>query len=71
MTTAAPTIEERLDAIARRQTARFLDLQNKTGQSTTAIERDFKRSVRFIFDDVKSLLHGKCAEVPSELQPKD
>ncbi len=49
------TAAERLNAICRRQTARFLDHLRTTGQHTDQLERDFLRVMRFVFDDVKQV----------------
>ena len=44
-----------LDAICRRQTARLLDHLKDSGQLTARLERDVKRSLRFVFEDVRAL----------------
>lgn len=51
-----------LTKIRNRQLARFLDHLKKTGQFTTALEKDVKRSFGFIFGDIESLLQGQDKE---------
>lgn len=46
---------DQLDAICKRQTARFLDHLKGTGQHTERLESDFKRVMRFTFKDIKEL----------------
>ena len=56
-THTAAAIDGRIDAIARRQSARFLDRLRQAGECTPNLERDFMRAVRFMFDDIKAVLH--------------
>jgi hypothetical protein len=49
-------VMERIDAIAKRQSARFLDRLRQSGESTPKLERDFMRVVRFICDDIKQAI---------------
>ena len=56
------SIDTRLDSIARRQSARFLDRLRQSGEATPNIERDFMRAVRFILDDVKAAVHVQSPE---------
>lgn len=61
----APAINERLDGICKRQTARFLDHLEATRQSTPRLETDIKRVFGFIFSDVKQALQENCPEAPN------
>ena len=45
-----------LEKIRNRQLARFLDHLKKTGQFTTELEKDIKRSYRFIFEDIEVVI---------------
>ena len=60
------SIDSRIDAIARRQSARFLDRLRQSGEATPNLERDFMRAVRFILDDVKAAVHVQSPEAPRE-----
>ena len=51
-----------LDAICKRQTARFLDHLRRTGQHTIQLERDFMRLMQFVFHDIKKLILGSSTE---------
>lgn len=48
-----------LKKIRNRQLARFLDHLKKTGQFTSALEKDVKRSYGFVFGDIEILLQGQ------------
>ncbi len=63
-----PPVESRIDAIARRQTARFLHRLQQAGESTRSIERDYMRSVRFLCDDIKAAVRESHTEAHSEPQ---
>ena len=65
MPATAPAINERLDGICKRQTARFLDHLEATRQSTPRLETDIKRVFGFIFSDVKQALQETCPEAPN------
>lgn len=56
--------EMQLDAICKRQTARFLDHLRATGQHNERLERDFMRAMRFTFEDIKRLIHENSTERP-------
>jgi hypothetical protein len=58
-------VMERIDAIAKRQTARFLDHLRDTRQATPRLEADVMRVFGFIFSDVKQAIK-ECVrhEVP-------
>lgn len=62
----ATPLDARIDAIAKRQSARFLDRLRQAGECTPTVERDFMRSVRFICDDVKATIREKSMEVSGE-----
>ena len=62
----APAMDARIDHIARRQSAKFLDRLRQSGEATPAIERDFMRSVRFLCTDIKAALREPSQEAPSE-----
>lgn len=57
-----PPVESRIDAIARRQTARFLHRLRQAGECTPGVERDYVRSVRFICDDIKATISEHSQE---------
>lgn len=52
----------RIEKIRNRQLARFLDHLKRTGQFTPELEKDVKRSYRFIFEDIKTFLQGQDEE---------
>ena len=58
----ASPMDARIDAVARRQSARFLDRLRQSGEATPNIERDFMRSVRFICSDIKAALREPSQE---------
>ena len=60
-----PPVESRIDAIARRQSARFLHRLQQAGASSPGMERDYMRSVRFICDDIKAALRESYPEAPN------
>ena len=53
---AAESVDARIDQIARRQSARFLDRLRQAGDATPTVERDYMRSVKFMLDDVKAAI---------------
>lgn len=59
--TATP-LEARIDAVARRQSARFLDHIRQAGSANPEIERDYMRSVRFLCDDIKAAIRETSQE---------
>lgn len=59
---APADIDNRIDAIARRQTARFLHRLRQAGECTPGVERDYVRSVRFICDDIKATISEHSQE---------
>lgn len=59
---AAAPIEDRLDSICKRQTARFLDYLEATRQATPRLETDIKRVFGFVFSDIKQALQETCPE---------
>lgn len=61
-TTTTTPLDARIDAVARRQSARFLDRIRQAGEATPNIERDYMRSVRFICDDVKAAIRETSKE---------
>lgn len=61
-----PPVESRIDAIAKRQTARFLHRLRQAGECTPGVERDYVRSVRFICSDIKAALREPSQEAHSE-----
>ena len=63
---AAESVDARIDQIARRQSARFLDRLRQAGQSTPSLERDFMRAVKFLLGDVKAMIHETSAEASGE-----
>ncbi|MDD2241373.1 MAG: hypothetical protein PHI93_12060 [Kiritimatiellae bacterium] len=62
MPAPTPAINERLDGICKRQTARFLDHLEATRQTTPRLEADIKRVFGFVFSDVKQALQENCPE---------
>ena len=62
MPAAATPINERLDAICKRQQARFLDHLRDTRQATPRLETDVSRFIAFIFGDVKAIIHEQSPE---------
>ena len=67
--TATP-LDARIDAIAQRQTARYLDRQEHAGESSPEKARDFKRAVRFICEDIKAAVRESCKEAVREPAPQ-
>ena len=59
--TATP-LDARIDQIARRQSARFLDRIRQSGDATPTVERDYMRSVKFMLDDVKAAIRETSKE---------
>ena len=55
-------IGQKIDAIARRQTARFLHRLRQAGDCTPGVERNYVRSVRFICDDIKATISESFQE---------
>ena len=53
---------DKIKKIRNRQLARFLDHLKRTGQFTPELEKDIKRSYRFIFEDIENLLQGQDKE---------
>ena len=51
-----------IEKIRNRQLARFLDHLKRTGQFTAELEKDIKRSYRYIFEDIETLLQGQDEE---------
>jgi len=64
--TAAAPVEARLDAICRRQQARFLDHLRNTGQATPRLESDIIRFIGFTFSDVKTAVLENSPEAHRE-----
>ena len=62
----APAMDARIDHIARRQSAKFLDRLRQSGEATPAIERDYMRSVRFLCSDIKAALRETSQEANRE-----
>ena len=62
----AAAVEARLDSIAKRQQARFLDHLRETRQATPRLESDVIRFVGFIFSDVKTAVHEPSPEATRE-----
>lgn len=60
MTAAA--LDNKLDAICKRQQARFLDHLRDTRQATPRLETDVSRFIAFIFGDVKAIIHERSTE---------
>ena len=59
--TATP-LDARIDQIAKRQTARFLDRQRQAGELTPRLQSDFLRMIRFTCDDVKQAIRENAKE---------
>ena len=55
-------IDARIDQIARRQNARFLDRQRQAGELTPRMESDFLRMIRFTCNDVKQAIRENAQE---------
>ena len=53
-----------LDAICRRQSARFLDHCKATGIYSDELAGAYKRSMRYLFSDIKKTLHGTSYKEP-------
>lgn len=62
MNAVTTPIYEKLDAICRRQQARFLDHLRDTQQVTPRLEGDVSRFMGFVFRDVKGLFHEQSSE---------
>lgn len=62
-------VNDRIDLIARRQSARFLDRLRQSGECTPNIERDYMRSVRFTADDIKATIHEISPEAINAHRP--
>lgn len=58
----ATPLDARIDHIARRQSARFLDRIRQSGDATPTVERDYMRSVKFMLDDVKAAIRETSKE---------
>lgn len=52
-------VVNQIEKIRNRQLARFLDHLKRTGQFTAELEKDVKRSYRFIFEDIETLIQGQ------------
>ena len=63
--TATP-LDARIDQIAKRQTARFLDRQRQAGELTPRLQSDFLRMIRFTLDDVKQAIRENAQEARRE-----
>ena len=63
-----PTHGQALDAICKRQTARFLDHLRDTGQSTTRLEGDFMRVMGFVIGDVKMYVQENSKDQSNEIR---
>ena len=63
--TATP-LDARIDQIAKRQTARFLDRQRQAGELTPRLQSDFLRMIRFTLDDVKQAIRENAKEAHSD-----
>jgi len=46
---------EEIERLRNRQLARLLSHLEKTGQLTPSLEKDMKRSFRYVFEDIASL----------------
>ena len=55
-------IDAKIDAVARRQSARFLHRLQQAGASSPSMERDYMRSVRFICTDIKAAIRESYPE---------
>lgn len=62
----ATPLDARIDQIARRQTARFLDRQRQAGELTPRLQSDFLRMIRFTCDDVKQAIRENVKEARRE-----
>lgn len=63
---APADIDNRIDAIARRQSARFLHRLQQAGASSPSMERDYMRSVRFICTDIKAAIRESYPEAHND-----
>lgn len=59
---APDTIDDRLDAVCKRQQARFLDHLRDTRQATPRLETDVSRFIAFVFGDVKAIIRENSQE---------
>ena len=59
---ASNPLDARIDQIAKRQTARFLDRQRQAGELTPRLQSDFLRMIRFTLDDVKQAIRENAKE---------
>lgn len=59
-------MDARIDRIAKRQTARFLDRQRQAGELTPRLESDFLRMIRFTCNDVKQAIRENAQEAPHD-----
>jgi hypothetical protein len=55
-------IDAKIDAVARRQSARFLHRLQQAGASSPSMERDYMRSVRFLCTDIKAAIRETYPE---------
>ena len=55
-------IENQLDSVCRRQTARLLNHLRQTGQINSRLETDLLRAFRYVFGDVKKVVSGYSQE---------
>ena len=55
-------MDAKIDAIARRQSARFLHRLQQAGASSPGMERDYMRSVRFLCTDIKAAIRESYPE---------
>jgi len=46
---------DEIERLRNRQLARLLSHLKKTGQLTPALEKDMKRSFRYVFEDIENL----------------
>jgi len=49
---------DKVEKLKNRQLARLLTHLERTGQLTVELEKDLKRSFRFAFEDVETLIQG-------------
>lgn len=68
---APADIVNRIDAIARRQSARFLHRLQQAGASSPSMERNYMRSVRFICTDIKAAIRESYPEAHNARKPQD
>ena len=61
-------LENRLDAICRRQTARYLDRERQNRRLTPYAVRDFVRCMGFVFQDVKQAVRENAKERDNDRQ---